>query len=157
MPIDSKIKSEQEISEIMLNSSCTLITGSFDIVHLGHMRFISQAKATNINNNLIVIVLSDKSIRERKGEGRPLFNQNERVELLSYHKDIDYILPWNKDWQELRDFVIRAKPKILVVNGTDSGIENKKQIIESIGGKLVVLERKDDYSTSKIIERLKSR
>jgi D-beta-D-heptose 7-phosphate kinase/D-beta-D-heptose 1-phosphate adenosyltransferase len=155
--MDSKIKSEQEVIQIIRDNPCTLITGSFDIVHLGHMRFISQAKAIDPKNLLIVVVLSDQTIRARKGEGRPLFKQSERVELLTYHKDIDYVLPWKKDWQELRDFVVDSRPKLLVVNSTDSGIDNKRQTIESVGGKLAVLERKDDYSTSKIIERLKSK
>jgi cytidyltransferase-like protein len=155
--MENIVKTEKEIISIISNNPSTLITGSFDIVHLGHMRFISKAKSTAPNNLLIAIILSDKEIRKRKGEGRPFFSQSERVELLSYHKDIDYVLPWKKSWQELRDFVVDSKPKILVVNSTDSGIDNKRQTIESVGGKLVVLERKDDYSTSKIIERLKSK
>jgi len=152
--MNSKICTKEEAVEIMRHDSATVITGSFDIMHLGHMRFIAKAKVADPSNVLFVIVLSDDAIRERKGQGRPFFKQAERAEFLTYLKDVDYVLPWPGKWQDLRKFLTEARPKLLVVNDSDEGIDNKREVMESIGGEVVVQKRVGNHSTSRIIEAI---
>ena len=79
----------------------------------------------------------------------------ERCEALSYLKPVDYIIPWEDDWRELREFVLELKPKILAVVEGDNGIDNKKMHIEKTGGKLIILRKEGEYSTSALIEKIK--
>lgn len=140
----------------MQHEQCALLTGSFDFVHLGHLRFIHKAKVLFPSLKHIMILLSDIDIKSRKGQNRPLFDESERAEFITYLADIDYVLIWKESWEKLRDFVLKVKPKAYIVNKDDPGIENKLEIIKRIGGKLVVLDKSDDYSTSKIIDRIKN-
>lgn len=132
----------------------TVITGTFDLVHLGHMKFISEAKKINPENKLLIIILSDENIRERKGPTRPLFNQDSRKEFLEYHKDVDNVLIWEDHWEKLRDYIQDIQPSILAVNEGDPGIDNKRSIVESYGGALHVFKRYKDLATTKIINQI---
>jgi D-beta-D-heptose 7-phosphate kinase/D-beta-D-heptose 1-phosphate adenosyltransferase len=153
---NTKILTLLQAIEVVENNPTTLVTGSFDLLHLGHLRFIHNAKLQSPNNKLLLVLLSDQTIRERKGSGRPLFNQSERLEMLSYIHDIDFLLLWEQPWQELRNFVSQTKPKVLVVNDQDSGIDNKRAVIEAVGGQLVILKRDSQHSTSNIIAKIKT-
>lgn len=151
----SKILSESESRKVFKENEVVLITGSFDFLHLGHLRFFDAVKKSIPDGcRIFVVLLSDENIKERKGDKRPIFNQGERCEALSFVEIIDYIYPWQKPWQELRNFVIENKPKYLAVVEGDPGYENKKEIIESIGGKLINVKKIDNYSSSRIIKQL---
>lgn len=154
--MEDKIKTIQELTFIMQNENCILITGSFDFVHLGHLRFIHKAKELFPTYKLVMILLSDNSIKIRKGKERPLFNEDERIEFASYLADIDYVSIWEEEWEELRSFVLLVKPKAYVINSDDPGLENKVKIMHSAGGQVIILKKSDDYSTSKIIDRIKN-
>src|SRR2546423_15624545 len=63
--------------------------GVFDILHVGHVRYLQQAR--ELGDALVVAVNSDRSVRELKGEGRPLMNQNDRAEILAALAWVDYV------------------------------------------------------------------
>lgn len=151
-----KIKTIQDLTLLTQSSPFVLITGSFDLMHLGHLRFIHKVKQMFPSQKLVLILLSDKSISARKGANRPLFPEKYRLEFASYLQDVDYVAVWEQSWEKLRDFVLEIKPEIYVVNSDDPGIENKREIMEQAGGHLVVLQKSDDYSTSKIINKIKA-
>lgn len=151
----SKIITDKEVRKLFEKHEVALITGSFDVLHLGHLRFFSQVKSQIKKNiKLLVIILSDQEIKRRKGSQRPIFTQNERAEALSYIEMIDYILEWKMNWEDLRDFVKEMKPHYLAVVSGDPGIENKREIIKSYGGKLIEVNKVDNFSSSDIIEKL---
>lgn len=148
--------SQDEVLEIHKSFHITAVSGSFDLVHLGHLRFLHCAKEINPENKLLVILLSDRIIKERKGPKRPFFNQEKRIEFLSYLKDVDYIVIWDQSLDELRKFTQELKSEVFVVNEGDPGLENKRENVERYGGKFVIFKRSDDYSTTKIISDIKN-
>ena len=154
--MENKIKTHEELVSIMKKNPCVLLTGTFDFVHLGHLRFIHEAKELFPKDKLVMILLSDESIKTRKGPNRPLFDEDERAEFTSYLSDVDYISIWKENWEKLRDFVLEVKPKAYIINNDDPGIENKIEIMRQAGGQAVILRKSDDYSTSKIIDRIKN-
>lgn len=151
----SKIIKLEEAETFLSNNRILLITGSFDILHLGHLRFLQLAKQRVPRDvKSLVVVLSDEEIAKRKGAGRPIFKLNERIEALSYIESVDYIIPWEQPWENLRDFVEKNKPAYLALVERDPGYENKVKYIESSGGKAIVIEPLEGLSTSSIINKL---
>jgi D-glycero-beta-D-manno-heptose 1-phosphate adenylyltransferase len=88
-----------------------LTQGSFDMVHIGHGRYLEQAKS--YGDVLIVGVDSDSKIKKRKGEDRPIVPHQERLEMLTYLKSVDYV--YLKDLHNPKYSLIKAvKPDVLV-------------------------------------------
>lgn len=151
----SKIINDKEVRKLFEEHEVAIITGSFDVLHLGHLRFFSQVKSHIKNGTkLLVLILSDQEIKRRKGTKRPIFSQAERAEALSYIDTIDYILEWKLRWEDLREFVKEMKPHYLAVVKGDPGIENKREIINCYGGELIEVNKVDDFSSSDIINKL---
>lgn len=151
----SEIIEFEKVNEVFATNKIVLITGSFDILHLGHLRFLSLVKQ-QVSNGVksLVVILSDSEITRRKGKNRPVFKLKERVEALSYIQNIDYILPWESQWEKLRSFVKEYKPSYLAIVKGDPGYENKIKCIESCGGKAIVIEPIEDISTTAIINKI---
>src|SRR5881394_4257213 len=63
--------------------------GVFDLLHVGHVRYLAQARS--LGDALVVALNSDRSVRELKGAGRPLTNQNDRAEILAALRAVDYV------------------------------------------------------------------
>lgn len=138
---------------LKITTPVVFVTGSFDLLHQGHEYFLRKAKGiVGDSGSLLVAVLSDNDIKVRKGESRPILDQNSRVKSVSDLIEVDYVIPWENKWEELKDFVIELKPKYLAVVEGDPGLENKQNVITSIGGEMVVFPRLKGYSTTRIIE-----
>lgn len=151
-----KIININEAVDVLSREKIVLVTGSFDILHLGHLRFLSQAKAAVSSEvKLMVILLSDSEIKRRKGDSRPIFPQEQRLEALSYVEPVDYVVGWQESWESLRDFVTKHKPQFLALSKDDPGYENKQKTVKSYGGEVVEIEKISGVSTSKIIEKLR--
>src|SRR5262252_6692752 len=89
-----KILSLQELQaergRLRMESKAVVFTnGVFDLLHVGHVRYLAQARA--LGDALVVAINSDRSVRELKGAARPLMNQNERAEILSALAAVDYV------------------------------------------------------------------
>ncbi|HLD03726.1 MAG TPA: adenylyltransferase/cytidyltransferase family protein [Candidatus Dojkabacteria bacterium] len=151
-----KITSESTARKLIKQNISILITGSFDVVHLGHLRLLQKAKTVVKGNGILIIaLLDDQTIRLRKGSNRPIFDINYRLEFLSYLKPVDYVFAWKKPWQELRNFVLKTHPSYLAIVEGDPGFANKKELITKAGGKLVIIKKQGNFSTTKIINFLK--
>lgn len=126
--------------------------GSFDVVHLGHVRLLKKAKA--LGDLLVVGVNSDLSVKRLKGESRPINNENSRMEFLACFEMCDYIFCFNED--DPREFLKKIKPDIHV-NSSEYG-ENciESEILKKIGSKLILFEREADISSSMLIEESKN-
>src|SRR5204862_8363359 len=64
--------------------------GVFDLLHVGHVRYLAQARA--LGDALVVAINSDRSVRELKGPGRPVFDERERAEILAALRSVDYVV-----------------------------------------------------------------
>jgi len=103
-----------------------LTGGCFDILHIGHVRFLSEAK--EMGDYLVVLLESDKNVKKLKGESRPVFIQKERAEMLSALGSVDLIvlLPMIENDSDYLNLVTKIKPDVIAVTENDPHIEKKR-------------------------------
>ena len=125
-----------------------LTGGCFDILHLGHVRFLSEAK--KMGDYLVVLLENDKNVKKLKGKNRPVFIQKERAEMLSALGSVDLIalLPTMENDTDYLDLVMKIKPDIIAVTENDPHIEKKRGQAKQIGGELKVIPSIKTLSTS---------
>lgn len=148
----TKIITKEQL--LAIKEPVTLVTGSFDILHLGHMHYLDLSKQANPQNLLVVIAISDKDINQRKGKNRPIFSLRERVGAVAHLAAVDFVVGWDQPWQGLRDLVLELKPAMMTVVDGDPGLEDKRKFVESYGGEITSIEKQGDYSSSNIITNL---
>jgi D-beta-D-heptose 7-phosphate kinase/D-beta-D-heptose 1-phosphate adenosyltransferase len=126
--------------------------GCFDIVHSGHVGCLNQAKA--LGDVLVVGVNSDASVRELKGNGRPINPLDERVKVLSALSCVDYVAHF--DSATPVSLIEMLRPDIYAKGG-DYAIADLPEapVVERFGGQVRILPYAEDRSTSAIIERVK--
>lgn len=130
-----------------------LAGGCFDIIHIGHIEFLKNAKKTG--DILVLLLESDESIKNLKGEKRPINNQDNRSKILSSIEFVDYVIPLPKIYQtqDYNDLVLKIKPNIIAITSGDPNLKNKKLQAKSVNGKVkVVLKKMPDHSTTKLLE-----
>ncbi len=127
--------------------------GVFDLLHPGHVRYLCEAR--RLGDALIVGVNSDRSVRANKGLDRPLTPQAERAEILAALECVDAVVIFDEDTPH--DLILALQPDILV-KGADWG-ENAivgREIVEARGGRVVRVPVERGYSTSGIVEKIRS-
>lgn len=130
--------------------------GCFDLLHLGHITFLKNAKAKG--ELLIVLLESDQTIKKLKGKGRPIHSQIVRAHILAELKSVDYVLMLEEftNDSEYDALIEKLKPEIIATTKGDKYDYHKKRQAKKIGAKLVyVTEPIKDHSTSKIIKFIK--
>ncbi len=128
-----------------------LANGVFDLLHVGHVRYLEAAK--RLADRLVVAVNSDASTRAYKGPGRPVIPQAERAELLAALRCTDLVLIF--DEPDVR-VVIRALHPDVHVKGTDYTPESipERAEVEAYGGRVAVAGDPKDHSTTSLLTRL---
>ena len=131
-----------------------LTGGCFDILHIGHVRFLSEAKKTG--DYLIVLLENDKNVKKLKGENRPVFIQKERAEMLAALGNVDLVvlLPAMRNDGDYLSLIRIIKPDAIVVTENDPNIEKKRGQARKIRGELEVVPFIKTLSTSKLAEIL---
>ena len=123
--------------------------GCFDVLHLGHLRYLQAAR--QLGDLLVVAVNSDSSVRHLKGENRPLVPEEERAEMLAGLECVDYVVIF----RELTpiDLLAELKPNIHVKGG-DYKLEQliERDVVEANGGKVIVGLNVPGKSTTNLIE-----
>jgi D-beta-D-heptose 7-phosphate kinase/D-beta-D-heptose 1-phosphate adenosyltransferase len=156
MDIQSKIVDPLTLADrlISMRSAGKLVVftnGCFDILHVGHVRYLSAAK--NEGDLLVVGLNSDQSVRRIKGKRRPIVKQEHRLEILASLQVVDYVTLF--DEPDPLKLIQLLKPSILV-KGEDWS-EDKivgADIVKANGGRVVRVPLAGDASTSGIIERI---
>jgi FAD synthetase len=153
----ARIVNLQELETVLTREGkgkIVLTGGCFDILHLGHVRFLSEAKG--MGDYLVVLLESDKKVKELKGENRPVFVQKERAEMLSALRSVDLIvlLPMIKNDIDYLDLVMKIKPDIIAVTENDPLIEKKRSQAKEGGGELKIISLTKTFSTSKLAKIL---
>ncbi|PYV90160.1 MAG: D-glycero-beta-D-manno-heptose 1-phosphate adenylyltransferase [Acidobacteria bacterium] len=125
--------------------------GCFDILHPGHVSYLQKAR--QLGDTLIVGINSDRSVRELKGELRPILTQEERCQLLSGLESVNFITIFNESTP--RELIRTLLPDVLVKGG-DWGVEEivGREAVETAGGRVVSLPFEIGHSSSGIIERI---
>jgi D-beta-D-heptose 7-phosphate kinase/D-beta-D-heptose 1-phosphate adenosyltransferase len=128
--------------------------GVFDILHVGHVRYLEQARS--LGDALVVAINSDASVRELKGAGRPLINQDERAEILAALRSVNYVSVF--DDVSPRSLIADLLPDVLVKGGDYALDEiHGREEVEAGGGRVVSLPFVEGVSSSALIERMRDK
>ena len=126
--------------------------GVFDLLHVGHVRYLSEARA--LGDALVVAINSDRTVRELKGPSRPVFEQDERAEIMAALRVVDYVVVF--DNVSPRSLISQLLPDVLVKGGDYRLDEiHGREEVEAAGGKVVALPFVDGASTTSLISRIK--
>ena len=125
--------------------------GCFDILHAGHVRYLAECKS--MGDRLIVGINSDASVRRLKGEMRPYCPQEERAALLEALEVVDDVVVFEEDTP---CEIIRALKPDIHVKGSDYRASEMPEtpIVHGYGGLVVIVERADTRSTSRLAQML---
>jgi rfaE bifunctional protein nucleotidyltransferase chain/domain len=128
--------------------------GCFDILHVGHVRYLNQARA--LGDALVVAINSDRSVRKNKGEGRPLVPEAERAEVLSALACVDFVIIFDEATPQS---VIDAIVPDVLVKGADWGLSEivGRDTVEKAGGVVCNITLVPGRSTSSIVARVLER
>jgi|SRR5579871_1152255 len=128
-----------------------LANGCFDLLHVGHVRYLRGAKA--LGGKLIVAVNSDESARRIKGEGRPLMSENERAEIIAALSDVDAVVIFAEP--DVRALIREIRPDVQA-KGTDYTRENvpERDEVLACGGRVEIVGDPKDHSTSGLLSQL---
>ena len=128
--------------------------GCFDLLHVGHLRYLEEARS--LGDILVVGVNSDRSVRELKGPRRPILPLAERMEILSGLECVDYVTSFEEPTP--LELITLLKPRVLVKGG-DWSKETivGREVVEGLGGEVVVLPFFEGNSTSNLIEAILKR
>jgi len=142
-----------ELSKKLKKENKTLVftNGCFDILHLGHVRYLKQSK--KFGDFILVALNSDASVKRLKGESRPVNNENDRAELLSELGFVDYVTIFSED--SPKKLLMKVKPDIYT-KGADYTLETlpEKNVVQSYGGRIEFIELVQGKSTTNIIKAI---
>lgn len=154
-----KISSFENIGEVSksLHSqkhTIVLVGGCFDIIHIGHVFFLNEAK--KLGTYLIVLLESDNRLKQLKGVNRPLFSQKIRSMVLSSLIPVDAIimLPFMKNDQDYEKLITAIKPHVIAATANDSLLGKKRQQANKIKAQFVTIPYKKSLSTSALAHLL---
>ena len=128
--------------------SITLANGCFDLLHVGHVRYLKAAK--QLGGRLIVAINSDDSVRALKGEGRPLMPAEERAEILSAIEAVDAVVIFPE--KDVRALIREVRPDVQA-KGTDYTAESvpERDVVAECGGRVEIVGDPKDHSATEII------
>src|SRR5487761_780597 len=150
----NKILSRQGLQQQVANwrkrgDSIILANGCFDLLHVGHVRYLHAAKA--LGGHLIVAINSDKSVQALKGEGRPLMPANERAEILAALADVDAVVIFPE--HDVRALIREIRPDVQA-KGTDYTVNTvpERDTVLECGGRVEIVGDPKNHSATEIIQ-----
>ena len=143
IPIVNKLKKE--------NKKIVTTNGVFDILHLGHVKYLEQAK--KLGDVLIVGVNTDASVKLNKGYKRPINTEKSRIGILAGLESVDYAFLFND--KDPRKWLSKLKPDFHVKAG-DYNLNHiiERNIVEKNGGKILIAKIEKGYSSTGIINKI---
>jgi len=131
--------------------SIVLANGCFDLLHVGHVRYLSEAKA--LGDVLVVGINSDRQVAMLKGPGRPAVPAEERAELIAALRFVDAVTIF--DEPTVTELILAIRPDVHT-KGTDYTEANvpERDVVLSIGGRVAIVGDPKDHSSSDMIDAL---
>ena len=156
---DDKILSREQLKRRVekwrkSGEKITLANGCFDVLHVGHVRYLRAAKA--LGGRLVIAVNSDDSVRTLKGEGRPLMPAGERAEILAAFSDVDAVVIFSEP--DVRSLIREIRPHVQA-KGTDytaDSVPERDTVIEC-GGRVEIVGDPKDHSATEIIRNMEQK
>lgn len=148
LTINEAVKLAQELKK--QNKTVVVAGGFFDILHLGHLRFLEESK--KCGDYLFVLLEEDDKATTEKGIKRPINSQKDRARVLSALQSVDYVILLknmvnNKSYDKL---MVKIQPKVIATTYGDPNVCHKKRQAKLIDGRVVyVIKRVYNHSTTK--------
>lgn len=149
---------EQELSEALQvergrGRTVAFANGCFDLLHVGHVRYLADAAAQA--DVLVVAVNDDSSVRGLKGEGRPILNGSDRAEMIAALEVVDYVVLFADP--DVRRLLRLLKPDVHC-KGTDYTPDTvpERDTVREYGGRIAIVGDPKDHSTRDLLARIKS-
>jgi rfaE bifunctional protein nucleotidyltransferase chain/domain len=130
--------------------------GCFDLLHAGHVRYLQQARS--LGDALVIGLNSDRSVRELKGEGRPLNPQDDRAEVLAALGCVDYVLIF--DGKRATELIRTVRPHVYAKGGdyTANSLDpDERAVLAEVGARIEILPLVPGRSTTAVVEKMQSR
>jgi rfaE bifunctional protein nucleotidyltransferase chain/domain len=127
--------------------------GCFDLLHVGHVRYLEGAKA--LGDLLVVGVNADEQVRAQKGEGRPFVPERERAEIIASIRAVDFVTIFKEPTVE--QLLLSIRPDIHA-KGTDYTEESvpERDVVRSYGGRVCIVGDPKDHSSTEMVRRVSS-
>jgi rfaE bifunctional protein nucleotidyltransferase chain/domain len=149
----SKILSRSELRQRVeewrrAGEPITLANGNFDLLHVGHVRYLHGAKA--LGGKLVVAINADDSVRALKGESRPVMPEQERAEIVAALADVDAVVVFPE--LDVRAIIREIHPDVQA-KGTDYTADSvpERDTVAEYGGRVEIVGDPKDHSTSEIL------
>lgn len=156
--MSGKLKSLDELKAVVANAkrqgkTVVFTNGCFDLLHRGHLHILREAKACG--DILIVALNSDRSVKALKGPTRPVLPESDRTELIGALEMVDYVVVF--DEPDPYTLIETLRPDVLAKGGdwTSEKIIGS-EVVEQGGGRVAVIPYLKGFSTTEIIERIRS-
>ena len=154
--ISNKIRTSDQIIKIVnklkkQNKRIVTTNGVFDIIHFGHVKYLEQSK--NLGDFLIIGVNTDASVKQIKGDKRPINDENSRIRVLAGLESVDYVFLFNE--KDPIKWLSKIKPDFHVKAG-DYKLSQmiERNVVEKNGGKIIITKIEKNYSTTKLINKI---
>ena len=146
-----KLQRLEELPAMLRGKSVALANGCFDILHVGHLRYLQGA--SELADVLVVAINSDKSVRAIKDEGRPILDETERVALVSALGCVDYVVVFDEpDVSRVLD-VLKPAVHAKGTDYTEQTVPERNKVL-AYGGSVRIAGDPKNHSTRGIIERI---
>lgn len=143
----------QDLEQLRQSKKIVFTNGCFDILHVGHARYLEQAKT--LGDILVVGLNSDESVKRLKGPTRPIQTEEDRKELLLALKPVDMVVIFSEDTP--LELIKKIKPHFLVKGGDWSEDQIVgSDFVKSIGGKVMSLPFSQGKSTTNIVDKIEA-
>jgi len=128
-----------------------LANGCFDLIHVGHVRYLTSAK--ELGDVLVVAINSDSSVSALKGHGRPFINESERAEILSAFACVNHVVIFSEPNVEN---IIRALRPDFQAKGTDYTEDSvpERYVVKEVGGRVAIVGDPKDHSSTEMLTRI---
>jgi rfaE bifunctional protein nucleotidyltransferase chain/domain len=151
------VLSETELIEVLTRDraegrSIAFANGCFDLLHVGHVRYLQGAAAEA--DRLVVAVNDDQSVAALKGPGRPILPSADRAELVGALRGVDYVILFGEP--DVARLLTRIQPDVHC-KGTDYTVETvpERAIVKAYGGKTVIVGDPKNHATRELLTRIR--
>jgi rfaE bifunctional protein nucleotidyltransferase chain/domain len=142
------------VSERASGATVALANGCFDVLHVGHVRYLEGAAREA--DRLVVAVNADATVRALKGEGRPVMPEGDRAEIVAALRCVDYVVVFAE--ATVTNVLQTLKPDVHC-KGTDYTVDTvpEREIVRAYGGRTAIVGDPKDHSTTELIAKIAGR
>jgi rfaE bifunctional protein nucleotidyltransferase chain/domain len=143
----------QVVSDRRAGRSLAFANGCFDVLHVGHIRYLEGARREA--DRLVVAVNDDESVRRLKGEGRPILPIGARAELVAALRAVDYVVVFGEPNVER---LLRLVRPDVHCKGTDYSVETvpEREVMKEIGGRIAIVGDAKNHATRDMLARVRA-